>query len=521
MKGRKILIATPLLKWYLKHGLKVTNIYQVVEFKPKRCFNDFEKEVTAARRAGDRDPTTNIIADTMKLIGNSAYGSLIMDKEKHQSVRYVKSKKEACDAVNQPTFRKITELDDELYEIESAKKKILLNLPIYLGYYILQYAKLRMLEFYYDFFDEYVDRSDFDYIEMDTDSAYAGISAKTLEEIIKPSKKAEFHDQLYNHCYDEYYSSNQWFPRECCERHKLFDKRTPGVFKLEAEGDEMVALSSKTYLLILDLLTEKYKISSKGVNPKAIIDPIIAYQEVLRTQKPKSGRNKGFRIKNNTIYTYEQDRAGLTYLYPKRIVLSDGVNTSPLDITLSPWNIPEHITFSGNDHPLSLEYPCRISVFGSSFGSAREAYNFILCTENKSAVKEFVEEKKMKFSVDWLENRKNYMKEILLEKMRTNTMVRKFLKKSGDLPLLNAVYNRYWGIGMGPRLARVCNSHRGANALGEVWGEIREIYYKEVQIEQAERCESCESRRSDVKWNRDSEENLCTYCAPLGCNNPC
>ena len=35
MKGEKILLATPLLKWYLEHGLEVTKVHQVVEFTPE------------------------------------------------------------------------------------------------------------------------------------------------------------------------------------------------------------------------------------------------------------------------------------------------------------------------------------------------------------------------------------------------------------------------------------------------------------------------------------------------------
>ena len=42
-----------------------------------------------------------------------------------------------------------------------------------------------MLQFYYDFMDRYVDREDFEYIQMDTDSAYMAISAETLDVIIK------------------------------------------------------------------------------------------------------------------------------------------------------------------------------------------------------------------------------------------------------------------------------------------------------------------------------------------------
>ena len=513
MRAEKILIATPLLKWYLEHGLEVTKIYQVVEFKPSRCFGDFEKEVTKCRRMGDKDSSKTIIADTMKLIGNSAYGSLIMDKEKHQQIKYVKTKKEACGAVNLPTFRKITELDNDLFEVELAKKRIVLNLPIYLGYFILQYAKLRMLQFYYDFLDVFVERSDFEFLETDTDSAYVAISGKTLEDVIKPSKRAEYDDLLYNHCYDDYISEKQWFPRECCTKHNTFDKRTPGVFKLEAMGNEMISLSSKTYLLVTTQ-KEEYKICSKGINPKAIENPLFVYQEVLKTQNPQSATNKGLRPKNNTIYTYEQDRAGLTYLYPKRVVDADGINTTPLDITLSPWKIAPYTAFGEKSHPLSLDYPSRISMFGVCFGSAREAYNFALCSENNTLFDIFAQEKKMKLSLDWLENRKMFMKEISLEKMRTNTSVRKSLLNSKDQSLYYTVYDRHWGVGMNSKLAKVCTSHRGSNILGEIWEEIRELYMNEINVDFPLKCNSCQNKRSDVKWNKESEENLCTFCAP-------
>ena len=325
MKARKILLATPILKWYISHGMKVTNVYQVVEFTPKRCFKSFEEEVTAARRVGDTDPAKMIIADTMKLIGNSAYGSLIMDKEKHRTVKYVLGKDEACKCVNQPVFRKLSELDDDLYEIESAKKSIKLDLPIYLGYFILQYAKLRMLEYYYDCLDKILDRADYQYLEMDTDSAYISISGDSLHDVVKPEEKYEFQRLLTGICTDSIQGEVQWFPRECCSKHILHDKRTPGLFKLEAEGDEMIALSSKTYLL---KNKEVLKIVCKGLNEKFLEDPLSLYFGVLTNQSSKCGTNRGFVSKNNTIYTYEQSRAGLTYFYIKRDVLCDGTGCS-------------------------------------------------------------------------------------------------------------------------------------------------------------------------------------------------
>ena len=69
--GGKILLATPLTKWYLEHGLEATHIYQVIECTPMPCFKPFGEAVSDARRAGDVDPNKAIIviiADTMKLV---------------------------------------------------------------------------------------------------------------------------------------------------------------------------------------------------------------------------------------------------------------------------------------------------------------------------------------------------------------------------------------------------------------------------------------------------------------------
>jgi hypothetical protein len=42
--------------------------------------------------------------------------------------------------------------------------------------------------------------------------------------------------------------------------------------------------------------------------------------------------NKGFRVVNNEMVTYIQQKKGLSYVYDKRKVLADGVSTAPLDI---------------------------------------------------------------------------------------------------------------------------------------------------------------------------------------------
>ncbi|NRB81932.1 MAG: hypothetical protein HRU38_25290 [Saccharospirillaceae bacterium] len=69
MFGTKILIITPLLCWYIKHGVVVSKIYQVIEFTPDKCFSKFAEEITTDRRAGDQHSNLRLIGDTSKLIG--------------------------------------------------------------------------------------------------------------------------------------------------------------------------------------------------------------------------------------------------------------------------------------------------------------------------------------------------------------------------------------------------------------------------------------------------------------------
>jgi hypothetical protein len=81
---------------------------------------------------------------------------------------------------------------NEGYEFRFKKTSFKQSLPIHIGFQVYQLAKLRMLEFYYDFMDYYIDRSHFQYCMMDTDSAYFAISGNCFEDVIKPQLLDEF-----------------------------------------------------------------------------------------------------------------------------------------------------------------------------------------------------------------------------------------------------------------------------------------------------------------------------------------
>ena len=69
--GKKDSLYTPLIKWYLQHGLRLTTIHQLVEYEPGKPFSWFSEEVEGGRREADKDPLKKQLSNVTKLKGNS------------------------------------------------------------------------------------------------------------------------------------------------------------------------------------------------------------------------------------------------------------------------------------------------------------------------------------------------------------------------------------------------------------------------------------------------------------------
>jgi DNA polymerase type B, organellar and viral len=317
LKATSKLIKSTQLKWLLEKGAVVTKLYGVIPAERAKPFEKFVNWVSDKRRDGDRDADHAIIAEAAKLVGNSAYGRTGMNKNKFKNTRLC-DEKQFNRAKNNYFFYDADEYKG-VYEVTTRKRTVKQDMPIQVAFGVLDDAKLRMIEFHYDCIDKYIDRRDFQYMYMDTDSAYMSLS-NDFEALIKPEMKADFEKH-----------KNQWFPRTDTFDHEAYDKRTPGLFKLEYTGNGMIALSSKTYYCWGD---SSYKFSSKGVQ-KARNKEILnkeAYSRCLVNNEMISGQNKGFRFADKNIKTYEQSKIALTPIYVKGVVMDDGLHIRPLNI---------------------------------------------------------------------------------------------------------------------------------------------------------------------------------------------
>ena len=210
-KGDKILLGTPLLKLYLEQGLVVSRVHRAIQWRSHPWLEPFADFVSTSRRAADADPNQKILGETVKLVGNAGFGRFIMDGGRHQEVRYEQDESKVARAINNFLFHNLEELSEEVFELKMFKKKIKCDLPIQIGFFVFTYAKLRLLEFYYHYVDAFLDRRDFQYLDMDTDSAYMSLAGDSLEELVRPDKKEEF--AAVRH---------QWFPRHDTPERRRF-----------------------------------------------------------------------------------------------------------------------------------------------------------------------------------------------------------------------------------------------------------------------------------------------------------
>ena len=142
-----------------------------MEYIPVKCFNKFVQSAVKARREDDENPISSVVAETTKMLANNPYVYQIMHRRRHTVTIYLSGEK-THGAINTKLFKRLDHIINQLYEVELAKAEIELREPIIVGFFILQYAKLRMLELYCNFFGRFCDFNNFEELELDTDSLY-------------------------------------------------------------------------------------------------------------------------------------------------------------------------------------------------------------------------------------------------------------------------------------------------------------------------------------------------------------
>ena len=143
-------IILPLLTYYLRLGLECYKTHQLVQYTPKNCFKSFVQSTVNARRKRSENPNSSVVAESLKLLAHSSYGYQMKDRSRHTMTKYLKDGK-THSSINIKLFKRPNFIIDQLNEVDLVKSEIEHREPIIVIFFILQDAKLKMLELYYNF----------------------------------------------------------------------------------------------------------------------------------------------------------------------------------------------------------------------------------------------------------------------------------------------------------------------------------------------------------------------------------
>jgi len=388
--------------------------------------------------------------------------------------------------INQRSFRSMEDLGDDIFEVNMSLGKVSLDLPIQIGVQILQHAKLRMLQFVYEFLFFYIDRTNLTFCEMDTDSLYFAIAGRNIIDVVKDKLKDQFMSLLNQNCTNDR-DPNAFLTRTCCKEHAFDDSKHPGLFKEEWRGVKMLCLASKTYVGITE--DNQVKLTCKGANKQVVRknDPFEIFKSVLFTRKQVFNVNRGFRVNAAEVVTYSQTKNCFPYLYIKREVLADGVSTRTLNLVLNPVPI-EIFCIQRDGKLLSMTYNNSFKYRNKQFRNILQAYIYFKavncgcnerCNEILSLKKEYELwslEREIKNDIKWHSIKYLIMKDIVSVRLTENASMQNELSSSGELAIYSAsACESYFNCGVNKDVLRWINTHQipGSNYYGKILMEIR------------------------------------------------
>lgn len=298
------LISLPLLKHHVKMGLQVTKISRVFRFKQEACFEKYiQKNIEMRKNA-----TSKFTGNMFKLLNNAIYGKCLYQARKHSSrIRLISSPAQFEKYISNLLLKECYPISEDKMIMNFHEPKVKLVYPLYIGFWVLSLAKLKMYSFYYDVLKEkYEDNVSLLY--TDTDSFLISF------------RNVNFFDEISKLPLKQYIDTSN-FDKD----HPLYSeelKSKLGFLKNEVGSRairEMIALQPKCYSVLIED-DENPKSTAKGV--------CLAKQRLLSHNKYNAVHSqtkviekiKTFNIRKhkNKLFITKQIKTALTKIDNKR-----------------------------------------------------------------------------------------------------------------------------------------------------------------------------------------------------------
>ena len=134
--------------------------------------------------------------DLFKLMNNSVFGKAMENIRKHRDIKLVTTDKKRSKLASEPNYHTINLISEDLSTIEMKKTKVKMNKPIYLGLSILEFSKIVMYEFWYDYMKPKYG-NDVKLCYMDTNSFIMNIKTNDFYEDVANNVENRFDTSNY------------------------------------------------------------------------------------------------------------------------------------------------------------------------------------------------------------------------------------------------------------------------------------------------------------------------------------
>lgn len=230
-------------------GWQVTKVHRVMAFTQEAFVKPFIDLCSKERQKAE----TEFQKDFFKLVANANYGKFLENVRNHSTIKLVQEHL-LQKYINKPDFKGREPINEHgIYMVDRKKMSVVLDKPVYAGIAILNLAKYKMYNFWYNVLQKKYGYDKLKMVYTDTDSFIFWVQT----------------DDLYKDLEGDKEFAAMWDFSNYDKNHPLYDKskkKVPGLFKDELAGvaiAEVVALRAKMYS-ILDAEGEQ-KNTGKGI----------------------------------------------------------------------------------------------------------------------------------------------------------------------------------------------------------------------------------------------------------------
>ena len=312
---KNFLIHYRMLKFYIRHGMIVDKIHNIISFRQSRWLEKYISFNTQKRNKAKND----FEKDFYKLLNNAFYGKTMENVRNRLKIKFIKKDdyREIIKQQSKLTFNGIHKSYQNCDSYTFKQNEVLMDKPIYLGFAVLELSKLHMYETYYDKLQPYFGLENIQLHYMDCDSFVLSIETDNIINDLKNIKNLFDFSNLD-------------------KDHELFsneNKKVIGKFKIETPKniliDEFVALRSKCYAFKCgDDSKNKLKGISKSYSKNIKFDEY--YNCLFGNEYQRECDNYILRAINHDMVLQKVKKSTLSIFDDKRCYINN--------IESKPWN---------------------------------------------------------------------------------------------------------------------------------------------------------------------------------------